>query len=123
MSTVENNVTLCYTKRNTTQLSLWDAPAPTTPEQETHIIPFRWANGDTSEAAAQRMLAQVQGHQHKLVDWEYIDGHLVAWYAQVLDAWIEQGVCYGRCVVHPSGAYVRAVQSGQSLDEEEDDAA
>jgi hypothetical protein len=25
---VENNVTLCYTKRNTTQLSLWDEPAP-----------------------------------------------------------------------------------------------
>lgn len=28
MSTVENNVTICYTKRNATQLSLWDEPAP-----------------------------------------------------------------------------------------------
>lgn len=28
MSTVENNTTLCFSKRNTTQPSLWEEPTP-----------------------------------------------------------------------------------------------
>lgn len=121
-----------------TQLALWDEPndetaprgLPTegTPLEDfpiTCTLPFRWANGDTSDDAAQRMLSHVQGRAHYLYSWEYIERHLVSYYVSVESAWIENGEVWGKCLLWPEGKYVDALRTGTvaELDEEEDDAA
>lgn len=101
---VSNNATLCYAKSNALQPSLWDE------QVEMHKLAFPWADGDTSEFAAQQMLKFVAGNKHHCIGWEYIQGQLVTWYANVIEAWIENGVVWGTCIVTPEGPYVHGVQ-------------
>ncbi len=99
------------------QLSLWDDCT----EQATHTIPFRWADGGTSEADVRRMVSLVTAQTRTLVGWEFVNGHLVSYYAHVLSTWIDAGIVWGRCIITPSGSYANEVHAGNEASAEEDE--
>jgi hypothetical protein len=124
-STVSNNTTQRSITGNTAQLSLWDQN--TEAERKFYTLDdfpvkcvrsFRWANGDTSEEDAQRMLAMVTGQTRWLTDVQYIGHRPVSYYATIHEAWIDQGVVWGKCTLWPEGKFVDELRAGQVVEDE-----
>lgn len=125
---VANRTMKHYAKINTLQPSLWDAPREL-PEHGLPleafpldcILPFRWADGDTSEAATARMLAQVNGQSRYLYGGNFVNHRMVSYYVSVAETWIEDGVVWGECRLWPEGRYVDELRRGNLENEEEED--
>lgn len=95
------------------QLSLWEPEAPQdTVDYLLRTLSFSWADGDTSEVAAQRMLSIVQGDKHHMVGHVYQHGRAIWFYANVISAWIDNGVVWGECSITAEGPYVEELKRG-----------
>jgi len=117
---------------NTAQLPLWEQassprglpvgefPLDAFPLQRT--LSFRWADGDISPEAAQRMLVQVRANPRRLVGVvSATTGHLVSLWADVRHSWIENGVVWGECSAWLEGAYIDKLRAGRMPEEMGDD--
>ena len=121
---VANNITKRSTKQNATQPSLWDLPKEFEPvslsidpdDYAIRDLRFPWADGDTSDEAAQRMLRQVDGKKHELIDVQWHKGRAVWLFADIERAWIVDGVVWGHCKLYIGGPYVDSLRAGDSTD-------
>jgi hypothetical protein len=110
-SAVANNATI--------QPSLWDVIAERGLPQGgatldafplTCTLPFHNAS-----------LTQVQCYTRYLYGAESVNHRLVSYRVNVLDAWLEDGTVWAKCLFWPEGAYVNELRAGLVVDEEEDE--